>query len=182
MKSELARTRPGGFDIRPASQTEAIPINDFIYLSKGLSNSYLVVTSEGRVVINTGMGFEAGVHKRCFDAVDSSPVRYIVLTQGHVDHVGGADLFFEPGCEIVAQKNNAACQADDARIRHFRVRRSALFFAEAVGRANRFAREHKPGAPVPAQSTPTPTITFDDHFDFELGGVRFELLRLSPRC
>ena len=47
---------------------------------------------EGRVVINTGMGFEAPVHKRNFDAVDRGPVRYIVLTQGHVDHVGGVDL------------------------------------------------------------------------------------------
>ena len=106
MKSELARTRPGGFDIRPASQTEAIPINDFIYLSKGLSNSYLVVTSEGRVVINTGMGFETPVHRRNYDAIDSSPIRYVMLTQGHVDHVGGVDLFLEPGTQVVAQSGN----------------------------------------------------------------------------
>jgi alkyl sulfatase BDS1-like metallo-beta-lactamase superfamily hydrolase len=35
-------------------------------------------------------------------------------------------------------------------------------------------REHIDG-PIPAQSRPVPTITFDDHYAFDLGGVRFEL-------
>ena len=90
MSSEpVYRTRPGGHQIQPASQPEATKINDFIYLSEGLSNAFLITTSEGRIVINTGMGFEAPVHKRNYDAVDSGPIRYILLTQGHVDHVGG---------------------------------------------------------------------------------------------
>ena len=88
MPAPLHRSRPDFFSVRPASG-EARRINDFIWLSEGLSNSYLVVTPEGRVVINTGMGFEAPVHKRNYDAVDDGPVRYILLTQGHVDHVGG---------------------------------------------------------------------------------------------
>ena len=76
---------------KPASQSEAKPINDFIYLSEGLSNAYLITTAEGRIVVNTGMGFESPVHKRNFDAVDPSPLRAIILTQGHPDHVGGVD-------------------------------------------------------------------------------------------
>ena len=169
------RDRPGGFAIQPASQPEARAVNDFIWVSEGLSNSYLVVTPEGRVVVNTGMGFEAPVHKRNYDAVDASPVRYILLTQGHVDHVGGVDLLREPGTEIVAQAGNQAHQADDARIAAFRARRSAFAFADAIARAGAYVREHI-GGPVPAQSRPTPTITFDDALEFELGGVRFELL------
>jgi serine/threonine protein phosphatase PrpC len=55
----LYRSRPGGFDLQPASMPEAQRVRDFIHASHGLSNSYLVSTSEGRVVINTGMGFEA---------------------------------------------------------------------------------------------------------------------------
>jgi glyoxylase-like metal-dependent hydrolase (beta-lactamase superfamily II) len=86
MTSPLYRSRPGGFDIKPASQSEARRIAEGIYVSEGLSNSYLVVTSEGRVVINTGMGFEAPIHKRNYDAISSAPIRYILLTQGHVDH------------------------------------------------------------------------------------------------
>jgi alkyl sulfatase BDS1-like metallo-beta-lactamase superfamily hydrolase len=175
MPPPLYRTRPGGFDIRPASQPEAVAINDFVYVSEGLSNSYLVVTPEGRVVINTGMGFEAPVHKRNFDAVDSGPVRYVLLTQGHVDHVGGVDLFLEPGTEVVAQARNPSHQEDDARIAPFRASRSGFAFAEAIGKALRHVREQT-GGNVPGQSRPTPTLTFDDRHAFELGGLRFELI------
>jgi len=126
-------------------------------------------------VINTGMGFEAPVHKRNFDAVDAGPVRYVLLTQGHVDHVGGVDLFLEPGTEVVTQANNLPHQQDDARIARFRASRSAFAFAEAIGKAMRYVRENLDG-PVPPQSKPEPTLTFEDRHAFELGGVRFELI------
>ena len=95
MRTPVYHDRPGGFEIQPASMPEARQLTEFLYMSEGLSSSYLVVTDEGRVVINTGMGFEAPVHKRNYDAVDGGPVRYILLTQAHVDHVGGVDLFRE---------------------------------------------------------------------------------------
>jgi alkyl sulfatase BDS1-like metallo-beta-lactamase superfamily hydrolase len=171
----LYRSRPGGFDIRPASQPVAKPINDFVYLSEGLSNTYLIVTSEGRVVVNTGMGFEAPVHRRNFDAVDASPVRMILLTQGHVDHVGGVDLFREAGTEVVAQANNEAHQADDARIQGFRARRSAFAFADAIAAALHHIQDNLGGVVSP-QAHPRPTLTFDDRHSFELGGLRFELI------
>lgn len=174
MKTELCRARPGGFEIRPASQSEAIRIHESIYMSSGLSNSYLVVTDEGRVVINTGMGFEAPVHKACFDAVSTAPIRYIVLTQGHVDHVGGVDCFREAETRVIAQRNNPACQADDARLAAFRARRSRVFWREAVSRAGEHARRAPRGAPP--QSRPLPDVSFDDHHAFALGGQRFELL------
>ena len=97
MQEPLYKSRPGGFDLASASMSEAQRVNDFIHASHGLSNSFLVSTPDGRVVVNTGMGFEAPVHKRNFDAVDPSPTRYILLTQAHVDHVGGVDLFREEG-------------------------------------------------------------------------------------
>lgn len=174
MTEPLYRSRPGGFDILPASRPEALRVAESIYLSPGLSNSYLVVTPEGRVVINTGMGFEAAVHRRNYDAVDRGPVRYIVLTQGHVDHVGGVDALRDPDTEIVAHRNNAWQQDDDARLRRFRASRSAFAFADAIAEAQRHFHAH-PEAGIPAQSRPEPTITFDDSFAFELGGRRFEL-------
>ena len=167
MDEPLHRSRPGGFDIRPASGTAATRVADSVWLSEGLSNAYLVVTSEGRVVVNTAMGFEGPVHKRLFDAVDAGPVRYILLTQSHVDHVGGVDLFREPGTEIVAQANNAFCQADDARIHPFRVAHSAPFFPGAVDRAEKNLH---------VQARPAPTRTFVDRYSFDLGGIRFELI------
>jgi len=177
MRTPVYRSRPGGFDIQPASQNEAKRINDFIYLSEGLSNSYLVLTDGGRVVINTGMGFESPIHKRNYEAVDTRPVRYILLTQAHVDHVGGVDLFREEGTQVIAQAGNQAFQTEDAMLRPFRASRSAFAFADAIAKMLRFITEHA-GQPSPPQSAPVPTITFEDHYAFELGGLRFELLHV----
>jgi glyoxylase-like metal-dependent hydrolase (beta-lactamase superfamily II) len=176
MTSELIRSRPGAFAIRPASAGAAVPVADGVWLSPGLSNSYLVVTAGGRVVINTGMGFESGHHRRLYDAVDRGPVRYILLTQGHVDHVGGVDTFREDGTLLVAQANNPACQADDERIHRFRVRRSQPFWADAIAQADTFIRAQPADAPIPAQSKPVPDVLFDERFEFELGGTRFECI------
>jgi alkyl sulfatase BDS1-like metallo-beta-lactamase superfamily hydrolase len=175
MSVPLYRSRPGGFDIQPASMPEARAVDDGVYVSEGLSNSYLVRTSDGCVVVNTGMGFEAPVHKRNYEALHAGPVRYILLTQGHVDHVGGVDLLREEGTRVVAQAGNEAHQTDDARIARFRAQRSSFAFAEAIGRSMDYIREAAGGA-VPGQSRPTPDVTFEDHYAFELGGIRFELL------
>ncbi|MCP4007108.1 MAG: MBL fold metallo-hydrolase [bacterium] len=175
MPLPLWRSRPTAFEMLPATSVRNGPINDFIYLSEGNSNAYQVVTDEGRVVINTGMGFEAPVHKAVFDAIDSGPIRYILLTQGHVDHVGGVDFFREEGTLLIAQANNPAQQADDARIGAFRARRSAFAFAEAIAKANEYVKKHH-GSAISPQSQPKPDILVDENYAFELGGLRFELI------
>lgn len=176
MPSELIRNRPPASEIRPASSIAAEPVADGVWLSAGLSNSYLIVTEAGRVVVNTGMGFESGHHRRLYDAIDTGPVRYILVTQGHVDHVGGVDSFREPGTQLVAQSNNAFCQADDARIHRFRVNRSQPYWADAIAKADAFIRNQPSDSPIPAQSTPLPDIVFDDRFEIELGGRRIECI------
>jgi len=100
--------------------------------------------------------------------VSDAPIAQVIFTQGHVDHVGGTDAFVGLGTEVVAQRNNLSCQADDARIHRFRVKRSAIFWADAVAKANAFMVAHPaepapvPGVP-PGQSVPVPTQMFDDH-------------------
>ena len=51
MSKPLYRSRPGGFQILPASMPEARRLRDGIYVSEGLSNSYLIDTAEGRIVV-----------------------------------------------------------------------------------------------------------------------------------
>lgn len=172
----LYRSRPSGFEILPATHEAAIPINDFIYLSPGLSNSFLIVTDGGRIVVNTGMAFESPTHKAVYDAVDDGPVRYIILTQGHIDHIGGIDLFREDGTEVVAQANNPAHLLDDARIAGFRGARSAFAFANAIQTAVEHAKKHPEREQAMASGEPWPTRTFEDRDTLELGGLEIELL------
>ena len=172
----LYRSRPGGFDIKPANQKpDALAVADGIHLSEGLSNSYLIVTDAGRIVVNTGMGFEAPTHKRKFDAINNGPIRYILLTQGHVDHVGGVDHLREPGTQLVSQAGNAEHQAYDTRLTAFRQSRSAFAFAAPIAESMRYVVQ-KEGGQIPPQSIPMPDVSFDDSFAIELGGERLELL------
>jgi alkyl sulfatase BDS1-like metallo-beta-lactamase superfamily hydrolase len=173
MPEPLWRTRPDAFAIRPATEIRRQRINDFVWLSESSSNVYLVVTSEGRVVINTGMAFEAPVHKAWFDSIDAGPLRYIVLTQGHVDHVGGVDVMREPGTLVVAQANNPSHQAYDARLAPFRARRSMFAFGDTIRAATQAAAG---GAPPPPQARPTPDVLFEGRYAFTLGGLAFELI------
>jgi glyoxylase-like metal-dependent hydrolase (beta-lactamase superfamily II) len=144
-----------------AHDGRAAPIDDFIYMSAGTSNSYFVTTDDGNVLINAGMDFEAPVHHRKFAEVSQGPLRYILLTQGHVDHVGGITEFREDGTKVIAQKNSRRCQADDQRLAGYRLWRNKVFFGRGV----------RVTAPTPIE----PDITFDESYDFELGGRHFEL-------
>ncbi len=170
----LIDTRPGKELLRPAYDDPAHAISDGIFRSGGTTAAYLLLTRAGRVIVNTGMGFEAPHHKRLFDAVRPGPTYYIVTTQAHVDHVGGVDLFKEPDTVYVAQANNAACQADDARIRDLRMRTAGIWFDMLGTDARRIAAEN-PGVPM-RQSQPTPDLTFEERLDMEVDGLRIELV------
>ena len=86
---------------------EALPLGGGIFTSKGISNSYLVTTRDVNVLINTGMYNEAAEIQRRFAQVSTDPVRVIVITQGHADHVGGWSQFDAPGIETIVQANHA---------------------------------------------------------------------------
>lgn len=171
MSTPLWKSRPGA----PYPATFGTqPINDFIHLSEGLSNSFLITTPEGSIVVNTGMFFEAPYHKKNYEKIDPRPPRYIVLTQGHVDHVGGVDHLRGPGTQVVAQAGNAEHQAYDRRLAPFRASRSAFAFKKDNARAVKQAlADH---GTLPAQAIPTPDITFDGRFSILLGGLRVELI------
>jgi glyoxylase-like metal-dependent hydrolase (beta-lactamase superfamily II) len=102
----LIDERPGAELLLPRYDDPAHPVADGIWRSGGTTAAYLIGADAGRVVVNTGMGFEASHHKRVFDAVHPGPTPYIVTTQAHVDHVGGVGLFREPDTRYVAQAAN----------------------------------------------------------------------------
>ena len=112
-------------------------INDFIVLSEAFSNCYLLQTPEGNIQVNAGMGIEAPIIKSNFEAFSTDPLRYLILTQGHVDHVGGVGYFREhnPGLSVIAQAGNPEHQAYDARLASFRGNRSAFAFTHKFAQA-----------------------------------------------
>jgi glyoxylase-like metal-dependent hydrolase (beta-lactamase superfamily II) len=171
----IYQSRPGADAMLPASAEHAEEVAPGIWCSPGLTNSYLLTTSDGRVVVNTGMGFEGPVHRANFDAVDSSPVRYILITQGHYDHVGGLDTLRDPGTKVVAQANWELWRDDNERLLPYRANRSAFAFSGKL--AGGIAKiQQRFGKKLPPQSTATADIVVDDRLALTVGDRRFELI------
>lgn len=170
----LIDERPGKELLRPRYDDPAHRVTDFIYRSGGTTASYSVLTDSGRIIVNTGMGWEAPHHKRVHDAVRRGPTHHIITTQAHVDHVGGVALFREPGTTYIAQASNPACQADDARIHSLRKRTAGIWFGMLGADAMRIAKEN-PGVPM-VQDIPTPDVRFTDRLGLTVDGLRLELI------
>ncbi len=170
----LIDTRPGKELLTAAYDDPAYEIADGIYRSGGTTAAYMLLTDGGRIIINTGMGYEAPHHKRVFDAIRPGPTHYIVTTQAHVDHVGGVDLFKERATLYAAQANNPACQADDARIRELRMRTAGIWF-DMLGTDARRIYKQNPGVSM-AQSEPTADLLVDRRLTINVDGLRMELI------
>jgi cyclase len=87
------------------SQPEFRKLADDVYVYVGKlndSNAMAIVTTEGVVLVDTGNNTtdtrELLAHVR---SVTNVPVRYVVITQNHNDHSGGAALFSPPAVTIV---------------------------------------------------------------------------------
>lgn len=151
--------------------------NDFISLSEGSSNAYLIETSEGNIQINAGIFYDTPVFARNFDQSSAEPVRYLILTQGHVDHVGGVEYFRQkhPGLKVIATDRNVEHQAYDQRLAPFRRARSNFAFKQSGIDAILGLREAGIDD-MPVQDRPVPDIVFNDRFSFRLGELDVELI------
>ena len=168
-------TRPGAEAMVPAVPDVIDEVSPGIWCSPGLTNVFMIPTSEGRVIINAGMGFEGPVHRANLDSVDSSPVRYIFLTQGHYDHVGGLDSVRDPDTKIVAQANWEQWRDDNERLARYRVSRSAFAFSNTL--ATGIAKiQERFGKKLPGQSTPHADIVVEDAFTLTVGERNFEFV------
>ena len=172
----LIDERPGRELLNPDYDEKALSLGEGIYRSAGTSASYMLVHSEGRVIVNTGMGWEAPHHKALFDDVCAGPTQYIITTQGHVDHVGGVSLFREPGARYAAQANNPACQSDDARLPQFRAATALTWFPHLPARIRQFA-ERYPGV-AQGQDRPVPDLMFDQRLSLRAGDLEIELIAM----
>ena len=170
------RRRPGADAMRPAAAEKAEQIAPGLWCSPGLSNAYLLTTDAGRVIINAGMGFEGPVHRANFDAVDSSPVRYIIFTQGHVDHVGGLDSVRDADTTVVAQANWTRWRDDNERLIPYRASRSAFAFKDTLAEGIRAIQRRLGTKHLPGQSVPVVDLDFEDALTLEVGGRRMELI------
>lgn len=151
------------------NQTEADRITDFVFMARDVSNSYLVTTEDGDVLINAGSSAGAQRTKALYAAVSSAPVRYAIITQSHGDHYGGLSALASTDSKLVVSSRFIEGVGYRQRLSGFYVPRTNKLWHGVVGtRMDR--KPDKPRRPF------TPAIEVDDRFEFSLGGRRFVIL------
>lgn len=167
-------------EVGPA-RVEEVADGVFVAIGYDLANTILVRTRDGNVVVDVSTSpARARVVKAALLARAPGPIRAIVYTHSHVDHVGGASEWIEGGTEI---------WATDAFRDHL-VKQYGLFRkTESLRGARQFGRhtsaEELPCIAIGARldfeaigevGMRFPTRTFVDTTSFEIGGRRFELV------
>jgi glyoxylase-like metal-dependent hydrolase (beta-lactamase superfamily II) len=147
-------------------QTEADTITDFVFMAKDISNAYLVTTSAGDVMVNTGFMDNAERTKRLLAPKRTGALRYIILTQAHADHYGGVPTMREPGTLVVGERRFVDTWRYFHDLGPYLARRSAKLWSGTMKR----------GANPPPPPEVVPDIVVDRRYEFELGGRRFEVI------
>jgi glyoxylase-like metal-dependent hydrolase (beta-lactamase superfamily II) len=101
----LAVTLPHGALAITGEKAEFTKVADDVYAFVGKrndANALVVVTTQGVVLVDTGNNPpETRTLQRFIKSVTDQPVRYVVVSQNHGDHIGGIPLFSPPANVIM---------------------------------------------------------------------------------
>jgi glyoxylase-like metal-dependent hydrolase (beta-lactamase superfamily II) len=147
-------------------QKEAEAITDFIFMAKDISNAYLVTTSAGDVLVNTGFMDNAQRTKSLLSPHRTGPLQRIILTQAHPDHYGGVPVLREAGTQVIAERRFVDTWRYFHDLGPYLARRSRKLWGATIKRATN---------PAPPPEV-VPDIKVDRRYEFDLGERRFELI------
>ena len=145
---------------------QAKQIHPAIYQATGVSNTTMVVTDEGNVVIDTALAQVAPLHKRALKRSNNNKVTHIILTHAHKDHTGGLPTWRTPDTEVIAHENSVEFLHYQARLAAFFSKRNSAQFDISLPAE---LPKGNFGADIHA------TTLFKDEHHFKLGGVDFHL-------
>ena len=141
-------------------------ITPFVFMAHDVSNAYLVTTSDGDVMVNTGFNASADRNVALFKPHRTGPLKYIFLTQSHADHFGGVPEFREPETKIVGGPEYNEAQADMMGLQAFFGPRTFKLWGSTMAQG---------GAPKP-QPHVVPDLLVDDRMTIAVGERTFELI------
>lgn len=150
-----------------AGDQPATEVAPGIWESRGVGNSYLVVTPAGDVLVNAGTLGDARRGKERFAQVSANPVDTIVLTQSHANQYGGLEVYKTESNRVLAHRIYAEDRRHGEMLSEHYRRGSRRIFGGITGRTEDM---------VPTREVAPDLLIGDEGYRFELGGRRFEIL------
>lgn len=151
------------------------PINDFVFKIEGEGALFLINTSEGSVLVDTGTPYAQNEQQR--EAIRehaTGPIKKIIVTHFHGDHSGGLpkwkDEIDAGKIEFVAHQRYGYMSRIQDELTPFFLRRYYPLYPDRVSLdPNRPPQVHW-------QMRPTRPVYPGADYEFELGGVRFVVI------
>ncbi|MBW2420570.1 MAG: MBL fold metallo-hydrolase [Deltaproteobacteria bacterium] len=150
---------------------EVRPLAEGVYQARGVGNTHMVATDEGKVVFDTGFALQAAKQRRLLqETVPDGPVTHVILSHSHADHSGGTRFWLEDGVEIVAHQEFPEEQRYLKELEPYLHYRNRTLFP--------FIPEKPPNIGFLRYGGIEPTILVGngEPYRFELGGTRFEVI------
>jgi len=160
------------------SVTRVVPGLRYVLGRNVSSNTIVVDTSAGAVIIDTSRPPASRAHFDLLQKDGVTKAAYVILTHGHGDHTGGVALWKGAGAKVVAQENFPEfLQYQRMLAGFFASRNGAQFqFAGSAGAAapaaGAQARVQQAQLNAPAL---VPDVTFGESLSLDVGDTRVEL-------
>ncbi|QQK80505.1 MBL fold metallo-hydrolase [Salicibibacter cibi] len=154
----------GEVNWKPGSDSGLEKLGEDFYnaINFGFGNVGIVITNEGVVVIDSTISRTGG--KAIVDEITKmtdQPIKYLIYTHGHGDHVGGASVFKENGATVISHRNVIERFNRYTKLRDHHVAINSMQFKRNIRIKNEYIY---------------PDIVYDFEYTFELGGKTFRLL------
>jgi glyoxylase-like metal-dependent hydrolase (beta-lactamase superfamily II) len=132
------------------------PLTDDLYHFRGGTGGNhfgtVLVTDEGIVVVDTVEPKSALWLKNELARRFDQPVKYVVFSHSHYDHIGGSKIFRDDGAIIIAQENAESEILEEERMQQWMSKRDIAL----------------------------PDVAFADKFIIKIGGKTVNLISLGP--
>lgn len=164
---------------------EVIEVTDGVYVAVGfaLANSIMIEGDDGVIIVDTTESQEAAAEiKAEFEKLARKPVKAIIYTHNHTDHIMGAKIFAgDDRPDVIAHETtDALVQKIYSQIRPIILQRSVRQFGVGLPDNLHFNCGIGPKLRV-SQAMATdgyikPNKTFSDSLEIEVAGVRMKLV------